>query len=84
MHSIGDIGKNLKIFLEVIKQYTTSMGNYDQVVNCKNEKIYPLMRSNSVLRIINLVIKTIEYKKRDFKRKCSHIKYDKFPNNTFN
>jgi hypothetical protein len=59
------------------------MNNYDQVINCKNEEIYPLMRSNSVLRIINMVIKSIEYKRRDFKRKCYYMKHDKFPTNLF-
>lgn len=61
----------------------TTPSTYSRMVSCKNEEIYPLIRSNSLLRMINLIVKQIHDKKREFRNKCHHHKNDQFPLNTF-
>lgn len=68
----ADMMKNFKVYTEMIRKYMQEPEKFNNYVNCKNQKVFPLLRNNSFLRMLNFVIKMIEWKKKEFKRKTNN------------
>lgn len=81
MEAARDIGKNLKICNMALRTYFTSLEQYNEHVNHKDGKFYAYLRTNSLLRAVDSIVRMIEAKKKNFKKRSSSSAKDDFPLN---
>lgn len=81
MQAARDIGKNFKICNLALRTYFASLENYYELMNQKDGKFYAYLRSNSLLRAVDSIVKIIEAKKKNFKKRSSMSIKNEFPLN---